>query len=489
MLNKRHIVLIGLITFILIPAAAFGEGRVVVTTQETTLSKTPGGAGTDNRATFGAVLRWTGDMDSGWYRVVLRNGETGWIAGWNADRFDDDAPLPPAFAPDALPAPVKPLYGVSVADNVGWRSVPYGGLPAKIDTTRGGIIPRGAIVKLTDKIGHWFQAQASTDDFVWVYDEALAPPAEPPATNANGLPTANLAKVTFGRTAEGIRFEFQLDHPVPYLVKSNLWPPSETATLFGVDCEKLPSDFEMMCAAAEAECSCAPGTAKLEIRTPAAGPLPAGAEGNFEENIFSFTVRNPIASPIRKIVIDPGHGHESTPPRGYLAGTKTKSGLLEKDAVLSISKKLAEVLREDGYTVYLTREDDASALFDIYRRVAFSDKLGADLFISIHANGDENPASKGAEVYWYEPQSRPLAEMIGADLSTATWRAPAGVFYASFGVIRQTRVPAVLVETGYMTNVEEGKKFSDPAFVERCAAGIASGIDRYIKSLNAGVRP
>jgi N-acetylmuramoyl-L-alanine amidase len=468
------------------PALAAGEGRVVINTQETTLSKTAGGASMDSRATLGAVLRWIGAKENGWYHVILRNGEDGWIPDWTAALAPADSPLPPAFGPTDLPSSTKPLYGVAVSDNITWRATPYGGLPAKLDTTRGGIIPRGAAIKLTDKIFHWFQAQIGEDDYVWVYDEALAPAPDAPEVNGFGLPEARLLSMIYNKTADGGAFDLEFTRPAPYLLKSNLSPAGADFKFFGVACEALAADWDSACGSTGARCACAPGSAQLVISAPSRGGAPAGFSGAFTGGTFRISIRDPILSPIKKIVIDPGHGSLEPEPLGYLAGTKTKTGVREKDVVLTISKKLADYLRADGYMVYLTREDDASALIDIYRRVDFSNQAGADLFVSVHANGDENPAMKGAEVYWYEPQSRPLAEMIEADISAATGRAPGGVFYASFGVTRQTRIPAVLVETGYMTNPEESAGFADSLFLEQCAEGIARGIARYAKSLSVG---
>jgi N-acetylmuramoyl-L-alanine amidase len=484
---KKHIAitLTTAMIFIAFSGAARAEGVLKIVTQETIINREIAAGATDNRVTRNALVFWIGEKKDGWYHVRLRNGEDGWIPDWAAEPAPDDSVPVPAFAPETLPTTTAPLYGTVVADNVTWRIAPYGGLNAKLDTTRGGAIPRGCVLKLTDKIFHWFQAQISATDYVWVYDEALSPVNKPANVSDYGVPIARLVNSNV-EAADGPALGFELTAPVPYLVESNLDPAEVAFKLFGVRSESAPADWGAACANSAGICALLPKTDVLAGDFSAPSGKIAGFRAGFSENEFILGIRDAVRAPIKKIVIDPGHGAVDPPPKGFADGTHNAKGLKEKDVVMAISKKLAEDLQAAGFEAMLTREGNSNETLDIYRRVEFSNAAGADLFVSVHANGDEIKAMQGAEVYWYEPQSRPLAEYIAADISAATGRNTGGVFYASFGVIRQTAVPAVLVETGYMTNPDEGARFGDPIFLDQCADGIARGIVKYIDSLKSG---
>ena len=473
-----------LIAFIAFAGAAQAGGLLKIITPETIINKEPGGGATDNRLTRNAFVTLIGGKKEGWYHVQMRNGEEGWVPDWTAEPAPADAQLSPAFPAGMLPTSSKPFYGVVVADNVSWRRTPYGGLNAKIDTTRGGFIPKGSILKLSDKVFHWFQAQISANEFVWVYDESVTPLTEDKIVSYYGVYQANLKGSNSEKTASGLFLSFELTAPVPYSVESNLSPEGAAFKLFGVKCGELPAGWDAACVKANSFCDCAPGTDVLEGRLPAPAGKMAGYFGRFEGNSFKLGARDASLSPIKRIAIDPGHGAAAPVPKGFADGTRNAKGVKEKDAVMEISRKLADALRNAGYEPFLTRDGVTSTMLDIYRRVEFANANGADLFISVHANGDTLPAMQGAEVYWNQRQSRPLAEYIAQELATATGRKPAGVFFASFGVIRQTETPAALVETGYMTNPEEGERYGDPAFLNQCAEGIARGVIRYVEYLN-----
>jgi N-acetylmuramoyl-L-alanine amidase len=460
---------------------AHAEGFLRIVTQETTINREPGGAGTDNRLTRNAIVSWIGDAKSGWYHVRLRNGEDGWIPDWTAEPAPPDSQLSDAFPPDMLPTTAGPLYGVVVSDNVSWRSTPYGGLSAKLDTTRGGFLPRGCTLKLTDKIFHWFQAQISATDYVWVYDETLSPVEKPDNVSTYGVPLVEFTNYNDDINPVGLVFYFRFRAPVPYALKSNLDPPEAVLKLFGVKCE---GRMQPPCAQGGGVCSCSPENGSFEVSVPAPRGRMAGVSGKFDGNLFVLNIRDTSIAPIKRIMIDPGHGAEDPAPKGFADGTHSANGLKEKDAVLQISKTLADALQAAGFETILSREGNTNKTLDIYRRVELSDTADSDLYISVHANGDENTKMQGPEIYWYEQQSRPLAELILKEISAATGRKPGGVFYASFGVMRQTRIPAVLVETGYMTNAEEGARYSNPEFLKLCADGIARGVERYVEYIN-----
>jgi N-acetylmuramoyl-L-alanine amidase len=483
-LIKKYFYIFFSIAFVLAfsPAEADPRNWVEVTAWEAALYDMAGAGQTDNRLYAGAVAELLGEQDN-WYQIRMRNGEIGWIAGWLARPLTERVNVPAAFDIKALPTSSSPLYGRVIADRVGFRSIPYGGLNPKIDMTRDGSLPRGCVLKLTDRIKHWFKAQIGPAASVWVYDEALSPAAAQASGLKNLIPTARLKNISLTNTSGGPRLTFSFSQPVPYNAASNLDPDSVDLKFFGIDCDVLDGAWANACSAASGWCACVPGSDTLIGNIPAPAAI-AGFDGTFDGNIFNLSVRDSNAAPPARIVIDPGHGAATPPPKGFAEGAHTASNLLEKDVVLLISLRLAEILRSNGFQVYLVREGDSSfEMLDLYKRVVFSESVGADLFISIHANGDTIKDMKGIEVYWYEPQSRPFAEMVAGENAKATGRTPGAALFGSYAVLRQTRAPAILVETGYMTNPAEGKRFEDPGFLEQNAEGIAAGVTRYVKSL------
>ncbi len=176
------------------------------------------------------------------------------------------------------------------------------------------------------------------------------------------------------------------------------------------------------------------------------------------------------------VVIDPGHGGRDVGAIG--------NGVQEKDLVLSISLRLGGVLQSMGYVVQYTRTTDVE--IDLEPRVQFANRLQADVFISIHANSlaSRNPSVSGVESY-HAPGSTlgfALATMVHQQVIAATGARDRGVRSARFYVVRHTTMPAILLETGFVTNPQEAANLSDPNYQERLAQGIAQGIDQFLRT-------
>lgn len=213
------------------------------------------------------------------------------------------------------------------------------------------------------------------------------------------------------------------------------------------------------------------------------------------------------------IVIDPGHGGEKE-------GAVGPGGLREKDIALSVSRLLAEELRKRGHRVLLTRERDLS--LGLLPRVQLANQANADLFVSIHANsvaGAARARANGIETYFRsaeasDAQAAALAALENADdeegqaapidpleailedlarseahvdssslaiaihqrLVEATGSRDRGVRQAPFLVLQGARMPAVLVEIGYISHPTESRRLADPAHQQRIARSIADGI-------------
>ncbi|MGF1485139.1 MAG: N-acetylmuramoyl-L-alanine amidase [Opitutales bacterium] len=207
------------------------------------------------------------------------------------------------------------------------------------------------------------------------------------------------------------------------------------------------------------------------------------------------------APALKHIVIDPGHG-------GKDAGAINRSlGLFEKELVLEVSLRLAKLLREAGYQVSLTRSDDR--FIDLRERPAIANRLGADLFISVHANAFSSPNVRGIETFAYTPHGQPStgrAKLHSSDQRTYpanrfdAWNLLAafylqkgllqglgapdrGVKRARFTVLQSLNCPGVLVELGFISNPSEGAKLKTSQYRDQAARSLARGVLTYATTL------
>ncbi|MDY7224138.1 peptidoglycan-binding protein [Halalkalibacterium halodurans] len=175
----------------------------------------------------------------------------------------------------------------------------------------------------------------------------------------------------------------------------------------------------------------------------------------------------------RTIVVDPGHGGSDP---GAIA-----NGLQEKVVALDISKRLETKLKAQGATVIMTRSTDVyPSLTD---RVNIANSSGADAFISIHLNAATSTSANGTETYWNSAHaatsSRSLATNIQQELVRAINTNNRGVKEANFQVIRDTRIPSVLVEVGFLTNPTEANRMKSASFLDSAAEGILNGTIKH----------
>lgn len=174
------------------------------------------------------------------------------------------------------------------------------------------------------------------------------------------------------------------------------------------------------------------------------------------------------------VVIDPGHG-------GPDPGAIGINGIREKDIVLPISLEVASLLEQQGIQVVLTRQDDRD--LDLEPRVQIAERANANLFVSIHANAISmsRPDVNGIETYYYSNDGLRLAQVIHASMVQNTGSADRGVRQARFYVIRNTSMPAVLLETGFVTGRDDAPRLGDPAYRSQMAGAIARGILLYVQ--------
>jgi N-acetylmuramoyl-L-alanine amidase len=224
-----------------------------------------------------------------------------------------------------------------------------------------------------------------------------------------------------------------------------------------------------------------------------------------------------LALGVSRIVIDAGHGGKDPGARGYYRRA------LEKDITLSIAKKLAKKIKSRlGCDVILTRQNDK--FLTLEERTAMANTENADLFISIHVNAHRNKHAYGTETYFLnlatDEESIRVAAMENAtseknisDLQTILMDLmqnakinessrlagyvqghmvqhlskkyrnikDKGVKQAPFYVLLGAQMPAILIETAFISNARECKRLMDPNFQNRLCDGIVQGIEKYIQ--------
>lgn len=181
-----------------------------------------------------------------------------------------------------------------------------------------------------------------------------------------------------------------------------------------------------------------------------------------------------------KICLDPGHGGSET-------GSIGCSGKHESEINLAIAKRLEQLLTQHGAIVTMTRTND-SEFHSLEERVRIANEHKVDLLVSIHNNalpdGRDPWKEHGTSAYWYHPQSIELARRLKDTLVESLGLPDLGARYQNLALARPTAMPAVLVEVAFMINPDEYAKLIDPAFQQKTAQALLTGIERYFHGEN-----
>ena len=178
------------------------------------------------------------------------------------------------------------------------------------------------------------------------------------------------------------------------------------------------------------------------------------------------------------VVIDPGHG-------GPDPGAIGIGGMRETDVVLEVSKIVKKLLSDKGVKVRLTRKNEVD--LDLPPRVSFANNTDADIFVSIHANASKGKRRdiNGVETFYFRGwRGRLLAKRIQKHILKVSPGSPdRGVKQGRFYVIKNTRMPAVLVEIGFLTGRLDARRLEKTAHRKRLAYAIAKGVLEYLSKL------
>jgi len=180
------------------------------------------------------------------------------------------------------------------------------------------------------------------------------------------------------------------------------------------------------------------------------------------------------------VCIDAGHGG------GDVGCVNRNLGVYEKDITMDIARRLRDLFRSQGWSVIMTRETDrdvsyagSSAVEELSARSEAANRAQARIFISIHCNASVDPSARGTSTHWNKGVDYPLAVAIQESLMAQLGRPNRGVQRNRFYVLVHTRMPAVLVETAFLSNPAEGRLLADPDFRQQAAEAIMDGVNLY----------
>jgi N-acetylmuramoyl-L-alanine amidase len=231
--------------------------------------------------------------------------------------------------------------------------------------------------------------------------------------------------------------------------------------------------------------------------------------------------------PLKLIVLDAGHG-------GHDTGAVGPSGLMEKDIVLDVTRRVARMV-ESGLGVKVVMSRDSDVFVPLRERTNFANKQRADLFVSIHANAHPQAVSEGVETYFlsseasdnaarqvaavengvvqlegtggsrqrgdvlrsilwdlaqseFQEESSFMAETVQDSMSKSLSLVNRGVKQAGFYVLGGAAMPAILIEVGFVTNRKEEKKLGTPEHREALARAIYAGLAEYKRRYDQRMR-
>lgn len=190
-----------------------------------------------------------------------------------------------------------------------------------------------------------------------------------------------------------------------------------------------------------------------------------------------------LSSDAPVVILDVGHGGANLGARGYAPYCE------EKKICLLTARLAKKYLEQLGYRVVMTRNTDD--FISLPRRVEMASQAQGDIFVSVHFNSSRIPDVQGIEVFFCDSKdnrsrstaSKKLADSILTRVIRRTSAHSRGVKKGNFYVIRETQMPAVLVEGGFISNTEERVLLKSRDYQEKIARGIADGVHQYFKAL------
>ena len=406
--------------------------------------------------------------ESGYWYEVAYNGKSGYVAKWLVTA-NYSAPAPAA---DSVYAPAAVN-----AETLNLRDAPEGEIIAKLSS--------GERLYVLESREGWYKVESPVGQG-WVHGAYIL--FDQAKSSSLALPRADIptfggsqaqGKISLAWYEENFGFQLTLsgDNMIRYEVK-------ESARGFSII-----TDMELSGALPKA------ADLGLVVQT----------EGEFN-NILTFSGSNLLhyniaeegyaskihltvgLSPLigRIIYIDPGHA--SINENGKIDPGVMRGDLQEKDITYEIALLMRDMLAEKGAEVLLSRSETTDLTLEL--RAAPANAANADIMVSVHVNSAKNASANGSSTWFYAPEGddnydrearRLLAECIQRSLLTYGGLSDYGIREANFAVLRASEMPAILVETAFLSNADDAAKLADPNFRRLLAEGIVSGIIEYFR--------
>jgi len=222
--------------------------------------------------------------------------------------------------------------------------------------------------------------------------------------------------------------------------------------------------------------------------------LGEGIEPQNQNNTSNTGNENPEGTPVlppnlrsKLVVIDPGHG-------GIDPGTDSEElGVYEKDIVLDIALKTGKILEELGANVLLTRTDDT--FMKPSEKIGFANERGAALFVSLHCDAFEDDNSVRGITTFYYPKDysasgnlsgKEYAKIVHSELvNVVTTKDRGAVSRKNLIVLNSAKMPSILIELGFISNIDDAKMLTSDEMQEKIAKALADGIIKALERLDS----
>ncbi|MEW6173362.1 MAG: N-acetylmuramoyl-L-alanine amidase [Bacillota bacterium] len=500
-----------LFIFMIVPSVA-GAETIIVNGDSVNLRAGPGSDYPKvGQVSRGARLTVLGRAGS-WCKVKLSSGKICWVAGWLVKTESGSG----SSSVTSRAGSVSTAVEVNVA-TLNLRSGPGSDYP------KVGQVSRGTRLTVVERSGSWYKVRLAGGSICWVAgwlvkacaapelppavekDEdkpAAAAPSSPGITPGAGGPVQDPIPVSRGDNKgvlmdistekNGTEFTMVFCCPVTTEIQRFLDPCLLMVNVTGLPPGQLPEpqnvDSGIVSKVRAGWLSENPAVARVvfELKT-TAGEVYWDSVASLDKQVLRLRLYTgkPYAVTGKIIVLDPGHGGRET-------GAIGSKGLLEKDVNLTVAELAAQELRRRGAQVYLTREADVDV--DLYARGPMANSLGADVFVSVHANANVRASESGTSTYWYAPASDPLLgaqrakrELLALCLQKALIenlkRKDLGLYTANFVVLRTSSMPSALIETAFVSNPEEEQLLNTSWFREAAAKAVVEGLEAFFNQV------
>lgn len=241
--------------------------------------------------------------------------------------------------------------------------------------------------------------------------------------------------------------------------------------LFGAETEQALREFQRN-VGIRADGTCGPSTFKAleQLARTVTGGHPHALRESEAINRAGPTLSGKL------VILDPGHGGADAGVQGH--------GLDESALAYDLAARIEGRLTATGSTAFLTRgpEGDISEV----DRAGFANAAGADLVISLHVDAHDNPEAAGVSTYYFGNDSMGHHSAVGArfadlvlrEICARTDLRDCRTHAKSWDLLRRTRMPAVRIEVGYLTNAREAARLADPAFRDTVAEAVVAAVQR-----------